>query len=256
MSPWAICSGRFLVLAFLSFRLTLNKSPKYFARENWKYHLLSLLFLTRASLIIEGFRLTALAKPLALVFTWPLIFVILSAAFLKTRLSIVSLSCITIAAIGMSLVLGDPSLLEPGEQLAGYLCMLGGSLLTAVEMVLNRRLIERSGGLTTLFYSTFLGGVLLSPALTLTLFSQEATMTFGYFVILCFVFGTLCYYNALERSSPVSSAVLSYIEVPITTIVAVTCFGEAFSIRVAVGIAAILISALVISLDQLEGKNH
>ena len=57
---------------------------------------------------------------------------------------------------------------------------------------------------------------------------------------------------ALERSTPITTAVLSYLEVPITAIVALFFLNEEFSSRSVTGIVLILTGALLVSLDQAK----
>ena len=251
MSVWALTSLRFLITSAILFAIIGKDIRTLFTKANLKLHLLSLLFLIRCGAIITGFQLTALAKPLAIVLTWPILFAILSVIFLGTKLNKISSASLTLAALGMVLILGDPSLLAPGENFIGYGFMLLGSVVTAVEMVLNRRPIERQGGIKVLFYSNFLAGLLSMPTLGSFIDRVDTQDTFlGLMVVALLVVGTIFYYLALEYSTPIATAVFSYLEVPVTAAAALYFYNEGFSMRSIFGILLILIGALLVSLDQ------
>jgi drug/metabolite transporter (DMT)-like permease len=252
-------SLRFIATSlFAAWILKKKKTQTLFLKKNRKMHLLSVLFVLRCGVITTGFRLSALAKPLAVILTWPIMFVILSAIFLKTPLNGVSWASLAFAAGGMFLILADPSLLAPGENYLGYLLMLIGAVITAVEMLLNRTTVESQGGVAVLFYSTFLGAIILLPELAQTLLTErDLQNNLIALVVTCsWIIGTIAYYCALEASSPVSTAVLSYLEVPIATAAAVVFFNEEFSPRAIFGILCILIGALTVSIYQARSEKR
>ena len=251
VSVWALTSLRFLLSSAIVFFLIGKDRINIFSKPNLKFHLLSLLFLLRCAAILTGFQLTALAKPIAVVLTWPILFAGLSVVFLGTKLSKVSIASLSLAASGMFFILGDPSLLAPGENMLGYGFMLAGAILTAIEMLLNRRAIEKQGGLKVLFYSNFLAGLLSMP--TLTSFANQTlpqSTVVGVIIVSFLVLGTCVYYIALENSSPISTAVFSYLEVPTAALAAVFVYDEQFSVRSIVGISFILCGALLVSMEQ------
>lgn len=153
----------------------------------------------------------------------------------------------------MVFILGDPSLLAPGENFLGYSLMLAGSLVTAIEMLLNRRAIETQGGIKVLFYSTFFAGILTAPTLG-SFFNQSNSDSalIGVLVVTAWTVGSFFLYLGFEKSTPITTAVFSYIEVPITAIAALYFFNEEFSLRSVVGILLILTGALLVSLDQAK----
>ncbi len=256
VSVWALTSLRFLSISAIIFFIIRKDIKKLFARQNLRLHLLSLSFLLRCALIITGFQISALAKPLAIILTWPIIFTLLSVRCLGTKLNTIACSSLVLAALGMVFILGDPSLLAPGENFLGYGLMLAGSVVTAIEMLLNRRAIETQGGIKVLFYSTFLAGVLTAPTLSSFFLQTTPDSAFiGVLVVTAWTVGSFLLYLGFEKSAPITTAVFSYIEVPITAVAALYFFNEEFSLRSVVGIILILTGALLVSLDQAKQAN-
>lgn len=253
VSVWALTSLRFLTVSLLIFFIVHKEIKTLFLKKNLRLHLLSLSFLLRCALIITGFQLSALAKPLAIILTWPIIFTLLSVKFLGTKINQAAYFALALATLGMVFILGDPSLLAPGENILGYGFMLAGSLVTAIEMLLNRRAIEAQGGIKVLFYSTFLAGVLTAPTLS-SFFTQTnpQSTTFGLLVVALYVVGSVVLYLGFEKSTPITTAVFSYLEVPITAGAALYFFNEEFSTRSIFGIVLVLTGALIVSLDQAK----
>ena len=251
VSVWAITSLRFLITSTIVAFITRREIGKLFSKENLKLHMLSVLFLLRSAAIVTGFQLTAFAKPLAIVLTWPIMFALLSVAFLGTKLNFICSASLALSAVGMFCILGDPLLLAPGENFLGYGLMFVGAIITASEMVLNRRAIDKQGAIKVLFYSTFLAGLITVP--TLGSFMDEfgtRSGSIGLLICALYIIGTFVFYLALEDSTPISTAVFSYLEVPSNALIALYFFNEDFSVRSVTGIVLILTGALLVSTEQ------
>ena len=107
------------------------------------------------------------------------------------------------------------------------------------------------------FIAVLLAGLLAIPTLGSFLDRAEPHDALIGLAVTCFyVVGTFFFFLALENSTPIATAVFSYLEVPIAAVAALYFFNEEFSARSITGIILILTGAVLVSLDQARHAKH
>ncbi|MDS1270557.1 EamA family transporter [Lipingzhangella sp. LS1_29] len=164
-------------------------------------------------------------------------------------------SAITLALIGLSLLVGSPGGdVPPGQLALGVGCALLAGLAFTLLTLTNRHTIPGLDSLTVTAVGCLLGGLALLPlglgfgmGLTAT---PTAVAALAYLAILPTAAAYLAYFSGL-RTAPATAAALAVILEPLTAMVlAVLLLGEALSPAGIVG-AVILLSALL--LDYWRG---
>ncbi|MFT7530779.1 MAG: drug/metabolite transporter (DMT)-like permease [Gammaproteobacteria bacterium] len=108
---------------------------------------------------IAGLQWMPLADALAIVFLYPMLVVCMSAIFLREKVGIRRWLAVSTGFLGVCLVIRPGfETLNPGAPLVFL-----AAIFTATYTILTRKLKQRYGTLSMLFYPAFIGAILITP---------------------------------------------------------------------------------------------
>lgn len=193
-------------------------------------------------LLFESYKYSSVAASTLIYYLSPVFVMILSAIFLRERLTFVRIVCALAAVGGMVLINGT----ELGSLLA-----LGAAVLYAIVVIINKSLIKDVGATDTTMIQLASAAICVLPYVLLTEnpFAYELDLSQILLLVLVGILHTgvayLLYFSAVREMRGLSIAIISYAD-PIVAVVLSFIIEGSFSLPVLIG-ALIIISSAVIS---------
>lgn len=237
-------------ILFLTYVLIKYRKISLNARDLFYLFLLGgVCYTLQSTFYFTAVRYIAPSLAALLLYTYPIIVVSLSCMLERERLTRLTTASISISFIGVLLILGTSYGQISG---IGILLALGAATVYSIYIMLGNRVIRSIPPLiTSTFVSMFAGlGILV-----VSLFAEGLNFTFNPSVWLSIlgliIFSTLIailtFFRGIELLGPTKASILSMTEPLFTTLSAVILFQDRLTPLQAVGGAAVLVGAILIT---------
>ncbi len=227
---------------------------------------LPLLFLSGAAmgfnwiLLFQAYRYTTVSLATLSYYFAPVLLIILSAVFLKEKLSMKQIICFIMATLGLVLIIGSGGLETSSTTLLGIVYGLGAAALYATVIFLNK-LIKNVTGIDRTLIQFIAAIIVLTPYVVLTTgINILEVPSFG--IINLLILGvfhtgfTYCvYFSSVKNLKGQEAAILSYVDPLVSIILSFLILGESLSLLQAIGGLMILGFTLLneLNLDFFRG---
>lgn len=219
---------------------------------------ISALSALRISCWVIGIQLAPLSKAAVILYTWPLIFTLLSAWFADEPLTRRSVKLLILGFGGVLVMTLDTSSLTDAQQMRGLLLMLCAAVINAIYFFLVKKQLNIREPDEVLLSENVVAACLYLPFVLSNLASVPATSIVwlaGYGGVLGVV-GYCLLYMGLRRVSSATASILLYTEVVGACILGVLVFGESVTLRMLVSAAMILTAAYLVRNQPNPGLSH
>lgn len=203
--------------------------------------------------------LTSLSVASILLYTAPVIVVLLSAFLFKEKLTKKKILCMIVAFAGCVLVTGVLSGGGSGLSAQGILIGLGAGLGYALYSIFGRYAIERGYSSFTISFYTFLFSVIgilplvdlneLSDRMLESGFSENLLVTGG-LALVSTVLPYLLYTLGLTHVENGKASIMASVEPVVATLLGIVVFGEKLSAMGGIGMLLVLGSVVMLNLKQ------
>lgn len=190
---------------------------------------------------------TDIAKATLIYYLAPVIVVILSAAFLKEKITTKRIAFIFMALVGAFIIGTQSEISLKSKDFLGIIFASLGALFYASVTVLGRYLRDIESSYLT-FFQLFFAVLVLFPlvvALEGISASTYSLSVVGIIAIVHTAFALLIYMDGLKEVEANEAALLSYIDPLSAVIYAMLIFGEVPTVRTIIGGALILLASLL-----------
>ena len=250
-SPLFVGWARYAAAALIVLPCTAAlRGPRIFPTEQLGSHVLrTLLLVTAMSLYFVAISYIPLATAISAYFVAPVAAMVLSALFLKERLTAAKFLSVGLGFAGALVIVRPGNGINPGILLA-----IGSGLAYAVYMIATRRTALASDPLKTLTFQCVVGAALLTPQALLN-WSTPVAADIPAFVGLG-LFSLLAHFMLIVAFRMAETSVLAplvYFELIGAAIIGYFAFGEVPGPATVVG-AALIIAAGLILLRQRDGR--
>lgn len=242
---FALASFLFLTYVLIKYRgISLQKRDLYYL-----FILGGVCYTLQSTFYLTAVRYIAPSLAALLLYTYPIIVVSLSCILEREKLTRLTAVSISISFIGVLLILGTSYGQISG---IGILLALGAAVVYSIYIMLGNRVIKSIPPLiTSTFVSIFAGfGILVvslfTEGLTFT-FSPTAWVPITGLIFFSTIVAILTFFRGIELLGPTRASILSMTEPLFTTISAVILFQDRLTTLQAVGGAAVLTGAILIT---------
>lgn len=230
-------------------------------RDYFDYAVMGFLGLMVMTLLYNWGARLSLASNGALITTMvPVLTALIAVAVLQERLTRVRVLSFIIAVIGV-LIISDihwSSLSFFGTYLPGNLLLLAGAVGNAVYVVFGKKLLERSGPMTVLFWGQALGFVGSLPFLYFEPFRPSSVMAYTSYTWLSLIFlGTIyfsftmvIFYRILTRLDAGQIMIFAYLQPIFGVIMAVILLHEKVTVSMVIGGLMVIAGTFVVALER------
>ncbi|TJX12783.1 EamA/RhaT family transporter [Tissierella creatinini] len=212
---------------------------------------LPILFLSGAAmgfnwiLLFQAYRYTTVSLATLSYYFAPVLLIILSAVFLREKLSTKGIICFVMASLGLILIISSGGLEKSTTTTLGIVYGLGAAGLYATVIFLNKLIKKVTGIDRTLIQ--FIGAIIvLTPYVVKTtginIFEISSLGLVNLLVLGVFHTGfTYCiYFSSVKNLKGQEAAILSYVDPLVSIIISVAVLGESISMLQIIGGAMIL----------------
>lgn len=208
----------------------------------------SLLNAVRMFLYFLAYTLTSIGNAVILLYTWPVFAVVLSAIFLKEKITGKKCFLLLLALMGIIMMFSNQTFSFKRNDIIGMLSMLLSSLLYAATVPIFKKQLTHSSKPEIIFYQNIVGAAVFFPFLLINkpfpTISQSAVASF--YSLFIGLIGFLLFFSGLQKMKASTASLLSYSE-PISAIVlGAMIFKEGITLNMIVGGSIILIVSYVV----------
>ena len=246
---------RAILAAFMvAMYLWLSKKPIKFQKIKKD---LPLLLLSGASmginwiLLFEAYHYTTVSVATISYYFAPILVTIFCPIFFKEKMTKKKLICFIFSTVGLFLVIGLENLFQPGNDIKGILLGLGAALFYTCVIMLNKT-IKRVAGIERTLLQFMAAIIVLTPYVFFsTGFNLHTLEVKGWLFLLIVGFFhtgfTYCmYFSAIKDLPGQETAILSYIDPLVATLLSVVVLSEYISPLQLIG-AVIMLSFTIYS---------
>lgn len=252
--------SRFFIASSIMTFILLARRKKGFKRSKSGYFLLALqglLFFGSSYTYFLSIKYMAATLTNILLYTYPLMVVLMSALIYKEKISFVKGLTLLIAFFGCLLVVDVVNLSGQKISLPGSFYGVLSALFYAIYNILGQYLSEKSDPFTisasTSIICLFANIAIYPPAHVFSGHSQMALWIVGVgTAILCTVIPLFCYQKGLSLLGASRASILSTVEPAITIVLAGLILGETLTNSQLLGGLLIISGVLLLKLDNLE----
>ena len=185
-----------------------------------------------------------------LLYLYPMIVFILSAIFLREKVTWVKVGAIMLALIGTALTVGPA-----GGQVIGILYAVGSALIYSVYIIVGTGVMKRVSAMQSSLV-IFTSAALVYGTLTAINGAHFPTTSSGWWslagiVILATVIPVSTFLAGLERIGPTNASLLSTLEPVVTVLLAAWLFAERLEMVTLIGGALILVAVVVLTRSEM-----
>ena len=225
-----------------------KKIPFKSGHQKWLL-LSSLLNFLCIIFYLHGFVLSNIGHAIILLYTWPVMVILISLFLKKEPFNLQNSFYILISFLGVFILKED---ISGSENIWGMLSMLACAFFTAIDLLIMKYVIKDCSHISLIFYQNLIGCLVLLPFIfylpNINHF-PTAAMSIGY-AILVGIISYLLFYNALEKMETSKISNLSYTEVLFTALLGIFFFKEPFTIKTLIGGAFIIMTTVLVLLKQ------
>ncbi|NLW22613.1 MAG: EamA family transporter [Tissierellia bacterium] len=196
-------------------------------------------------LLFQAYKYTTVSIATLSYYFAPVLLIILSALFLKERLTIKQIICFIMATLGLILIVGNGGMEKSNTTLIGIMYGLGAAALYATVIFLNK-LIKKVTGIDRTLIQLIAAVIVLTPYVIATsginVLALNSFELINLLILGAFHTGfTYCmYFSSVKDLKGQEAAILSYIDPLISIIVSVIILKESMTILQVLGGAMIL----------------
>lgn len=245
--PVTVFAGfRLLVPCLILFIFCAGLRKALLTRFNGPMLLASSITVLRILLWVMGLKWAPITKAVVVLFSWPVIFYVLSLIFGKDTLSPNKVLVLLTAVIGMFLVNSGQSWSLSSQESLGLLCMFGSAILFASNMFIFKGALAGCSPMEVVLRDCLVGSFVFLPFVIMYAphySSLQVAGGLGYGVIIGLLAYFLIYYG-LARVQASTAAALSYAEVASASMFGLILFGERVTLLEWFGAGLILVAAI------------
>lgn len=257
-----ILTIRFLVATiFLAFIMFMGRKG-FHSHKAFMPHLLiqGLLFFGSAYCYTLSIKYMTATITNILLYTYPMMVVIMSALIFKEKISLVKWITLLTAFTGCLMVIDVININSQQISWLGVLYGIGSAVFYAIYNINGQYLSDKLEPVTISTYTSLVcllaTMVVYSPSNVLTGYTNLSMWIVGLgTAIICTVMPLLCYQEGLALLGATRSSILSTIEPVLTTILAGIILGESLTISQLGGGILIILGVMILKLDKLK-KHH
>ena len=244
----AITALRLLVpsIILLSTQGTLRR--RLFTAPNKTLLIASVFTSLRIFFWVLGLVFAPMSKAICILYTWPILFTILNATLLKERVSARTKFLLLVAFGGILTMYATEEISLKNRDLIGMLCMLLVAFINAGVLTVFKKELSRHSPLEILMYDNLVGSIVFLPFLLYhagTFTASSFAIGCGYGITIGLVAYGLLFYGLSKVRGSIAS-VLAYMEVVVTMILGSLVFHEEITLRMVIGGAMIIFSAVMV----------
>jgi len=198
---------------------------------------------------LHGFVLSNIGHAIILLYTWPVMVILISLFLKKESLNFQNIVYILMSFLGVFILKED---ISGSENIWGMLSMLACAFFTAVDLLIMKYVIKDCPLSSLIFYQNLIGCLILLPFvfyLPNLYHLPTAGMSIGY-AILVGIISYLLFYSALEKMETSKISNLSYTELLFTALLGIFFFKEPFTIKTLMGGTLIIMTTILVLLKQ------
>ena len=206
-------------------------------------------------LLFEAYNYTSVATATLCYYAAPIFVIIVSPVFLREKITLKKLICVTISVIGMVMVSGTPASAGGKKEYIGIILGLGAAMLYASVIILNKKLRDISAYDKTSIQLLSAAVVLVPYTLLVEELSREAFSPLA--VIMLLVVGIVhtgvayaMYFGSMEGLRAQTVALFSYIDPVVAIILSAVILNENIGAWGYIGAALVLGSTFVSELPE------
>jgi drug/metabolite transporter (DMT)-like permease len=263
LNVWTLGISLFALFPFVYAEYRRKQAIKCVLRERdyFDYAVMGFLGLMGMTLLYNWGAGLSLAVNGALITTMvPILTALIAVVILRERLTRARVLGLIIALAGVLIISdihwGSVSFLGP--YLFGNLVLLGGAVGNAIYVVFGKRLLERSGPMTVLFWGQALGFVGSLPFLYFDPFHLNSVRTYTLYTWLALLFlGTIFYsftvvifFRILVRLDAGQIMVFAYLQPVFGVIMATILLEERFTVNMVIGGLLVIGGTLFVTFER------
>jgi drug/metabolite transporter (DMT)-like permease len=256
MPPTVLVGWRTLVPLIAVALMQPELLRSFFVRPHPVLLVVSVLSALRVSVWVFGLLLAPISKAAVMLYTWPLIFTLLSAVFLGEPITRRSMGLLLLGFGGVLVMCLDQAGLSDEKQRLGLLLMLCVAAVNAINfLIIKTQLKSRELG-EVLLYDNLVGACVFLPFVLSNVGSVPPTSIVW---LACYggllgCGGYYLLYSGLRRVSASMASVLCYVEVVGAGFLGVVVFGEPVTWRMLVSAAMILTAAFLVRIGSRNAR--
>lgn len=210
---------------------------------------LSLLYAAMPVLLYESYNYLNSGLATTLHFTYPVIVIVIMTLFFGNKINIKQIICTVLCAVGMILMC-DPG--DSAHTVGIVLAVVSGLAYALYIIFLGRSDLDSVPALTLCFWLSLFSAVEIGIAAVIAgkmsfTISPQGWIAEFMLALFCTVFALMMFQKGVFLCGEVKASLLSTFE-PITgAVVGVIVFRESITLKTALGIAAILLSAVLLA---------
>jgi drug/metabolite transporter (DMT)-like permease len=218
--------------------LRFYKKTKIF-RKGHKLMLLASAFnAARMFLYFLAFTYTSIANAIIILYTWPIFSSIFSIIFIKEKTKWKEWLLISLAFLGVIIMIGSQELSFSNTDLIGMLIMLVSAAMYAITVVIFKKGSKEYNQTETIFYQNILGAIIFLPfifikseGLTIT----KSLLAIGQYGLLVGIGSFILIFTALKKLKVVHFSLINYWEVIAGVIFGIIFLKEAVTLNMILG---------------------
>ena len=189
-----------------------------------------------------------------LLYLYPMIVFILSAIFLKEKVTWVKVGALILALIGTGLTVGPA-----GGQALGIIYAVASAVIYSVYIIVGTGVMKKVSAMQSSLV-IFTSAALVYGTLIAFKGSHFPTTSSGWWslagiVILATVIPVVTFLAGLERIGPTNASLLSTLEPVVTVLLAAWLFAERLETITLIGGALILVAVVVLTRSEMKGRD-
>ncbi|MEA2065169.1 MAG: DMT family transporter [Patescibacteria group bacterium] len=248
LPPTTIAFFRLAVPTLILGAFFLFKRTKLFHSKNKLILLASSLNAIRMFFYFVGFTFTSIGNAVIILYTWPIFATILSALFLKEKISKKNIVLLFITFFGIVLIYLNKEISFANKDFIGMSSMLLSAIIYSSTVVIFKKESNNYSKFETIFYQNLVGAIVFLPFIFInypfpTIFQISVASIYA---ILIGLVGFGLFFSALKQIKASTASFLSYVEVISAILFGIILFNEVLTWNIVVGGLLIISSAIFI----------
>ena len=206
-------------------------------------------------LLFQAYRYTTVSLATLSYYFAPVLLIILSALFLKEKLTIKQIICFVMATLGLVMIIGTGGAETSGTNIIGIIYGVGAAVLYATVLFLNK-LIKNITGMDRTIIQFIAAITVLTPYVIATtginILEINSTGLINLLILGAFHTGFIycLFFSSIKDLKGQEAAILSYVDPLISIVVSVVVLRESISLLQIIGGAMILGFTLINELNM------
>lgn len=199
----------------------------------WSWHttMASLFNLVRSILYFWGFSVLPVGHAILLIYTWPIIISLLNWILFKERLTLFQWAMAITALVGIILIEVQPMAMPTERVILGSIGVIIAAMCNAGMILTLQRTPQPISKTEQVFIQNCFGGLVFLPVFLRDVVNVSPVRT-GISIIMAVIVGVVgfaLFFSALRKIPTGQAAILSYIEIVFTLIIATLFLNEHYT---------------------------